>query len=174
VLGRHASLTYSPPTAYRDVEARIGKYQPHIARAAARAALAAWAVHLDQDERGLLAECRRRADPALRERLAGQWRALTEGQIRGRYPQVPPDIPTCQLRADGDAPPSVPRRAVRCACLHLPGLHPHTGLDDLPARRTPASGGRPPLTTISRAASGNLAAPGPVPGPSPEPGCCRT
>ena len=88
----------------------------------ARAALAAWAAQRDLDERGPLAERRYRADPALRQRLVGQWRAFTEAQIRDQYPQVPPDIPTCQLRRDSQAPATVPRLAdpafgpLACTC----------------------------------------------------------
>jgi hypothetical protein len=87
-----------------------------------RAALAAWAVQLDLEEHGPLAEHRRRADPALRERLVGQWRAFTEAQIRDRYPQAPPDIPTHQLRQDSHAPATVPQLAdpsfgpLACTC----------------------------------------------------------
>ena len=88
----------------------------------ARVALAAWAVQLDVEERGPLAECRRRADPALRERLVWQWRAFSEGQIRDQYPQAPPDIPTHRLRQDSDAPATVPQLAdpafgpLACTC----------------------------------------------------------
>lgn len=88
----------------------------------ARAALAAWAVQLDLEAHGPLAERRRRADPALRERLASQWRAFTEEHIRDRYPQAPPDTPTHQLCQDGHAPAAVPRLAdpafgpLACTC----------------------------------------------------------
>lgn len=88
----------------------------------ARVALAAWAVQLDLEEHGPLAECRHRADPELRQRLAGQWRAFTEAQIRDQYPQAPPDIPTHQIRQDSHAPATVPRMAdpsfgpLACTC----------------------------------------------------------
>lgn len=75
----------------------------------ARVALAAWAVQLDVEAHDLLAECRRRADPALRERLVWQWRTFAEARIRDQYPQAPPDIPTHQLRQDKYAPAAVPR-----------------------------------------------------------------
>ncbi len=94
----------------------------------ARTALAAWAVHLDQEEHGALAEYRRRADPLLRNQLADRWRAFAEAQIRDRYPQAPPQIPTCQLRQTGKVParraaPGRPR--IQPAGVHLPGLHRH-------------------------------------------------
>ena len=88
----------------------------------ARAALAAWAVQLDLEAHGPLAERRRRADPELRERLARRWRAFTEAHVRDQYPQAPPDIPTHQLRHDSDAPAAVPRLAdpafgpLACTC----------------------------------------------------------
>jgi hypothetical protein len=88
----------------------------------ARAALTAWAVQLDTEEHGPLADSRYRADPALRARLAGQWRAFTEAQIRDQYPQAPPDIPTHQLRQDSKAPAAVPQLAdpafgpLACTC----------------------------------------------------------
>jgi hypothetical protein len=88
----------------------------------ARTALAAWAVQLDLEAHGPLAEYRHRADPAARERLAGQWRAFAEAQIRDRHPQAPPQVSTCQLRQDPYAPPGVPRLAdpafgpLACTC----------------------------------------------------------
>jgi len=88
----------------------------------ARAALAAWARQLDQEQHGPLAECRRRADPALRERLARQWRAFADARIRDQYPQAPPEIPTHRLRQDSRAPVTVPRLAdprfgpLACTC----------------------------------------------------------
>lgn len=88
----------------------------------ARVALAAWAVQFDTEVHGPLAECSYRADPALRARLAGQWRAFTEAQIRDQYPQAPPDIPTHRLRQDRHAPATVPRLAdpafgpLACTC----------------------------------------------------------
>lgn len=92
----------------------------------ARTALAGWAVQLDVEAHGLLAERRRRTDPALRERLAGQWRAFTEGHVRDRYPQAPRDIPTHRLRQDSHAPATVPRLAdpafgpLACTCRPAP------------------------------------------------------
>ena len=88
----------------------------------ARVALAVWAVQLDLEEHGPLAECRYRADPALRERLVGRWRAFSEAHIRDRYPQAPPDIPTHQIRQDSHALATVPRLAdpafgpLACTC----------------------------------------------------------
>ena len=88
----------------------------------ARTALAAWAVYLDQEEHGALAKYRRRADPPLRNQLADRWRAFTEAQIRDRYPQAPPQIPTCQLRQTGKVPPGAPHLAdpafspLACTC----------------------------------------------------------
>lgn len=88
----------------------------------ARTALAAWAGQHDQEQHDPLASRRRRADPALRERLARQWRTFNDAQIREQYPQAPPEIPTHQLRQDGEAPPGVPRLAdpafgpLACTC----------------------------------------------------------
>jgi hypothetical protein len=88
----------------------------------ARIALAAWAIQLDMEEHGPLAQCRRDADPVLRDQLAGQWRAFTEAHIRDQYPQAPPDIPTHKLRQDSHAPATVPRLAdpafgpLACTC----------------------------------------------------------
>jgi hypothetical protein len=88
----------------------------------ARTALAAWAGQLDHEQHGPLASRRRRADPALRQQLARQWRTFNDAQIRGQYPQAPPQIPTCQLRRDGQAPAAVPRLAhpafgpLACTC----------------------------------------------------------
>lgn len=88
----------------------------------ARTALAAWAEQLDQEQHGPLASRRRRADPALRERLARQWRTFKDAQIREQYPQASPEIPTHQLRQDGRAPAAVPRLAdpafgpLACTC----------------------------------------------------------
>lgn len=93
----------------------------------AGAALAAWAVQRDLEAHGLLAERRRRTDPALRERLASQWRAFTEARIRDQHPQASPDIPTCQLRQDSHAPATVPRLAdpafgpLACTCRACTG-----------------------------------------------------
>jgi hypothetical protein len=88
----------------------------------ARTALSAWAARLDQEQHGPLAACRFRADPALRERLARQWRAFADAQIRDQYPQAPPEIPTHRLRQDSRAPLTVPRLAdprfgpLACTC----------------------------------------------------------
>lgn len=88
----------------------------------ARTALSAWAGQLDQQQHGPLAACRRHADPALRERLARQWRAFTDAHIRDQYPQAPPEVPTHRLRQDSRAPLTVPRLAdprfgpLACTC----------------------------------------------------------
>jgi len=75
----------------------------------ARTALSAWAAQLDREQHGPQAECRFRADPALREQLARQWRAFADAHIRDQYPQAPPQIPTHRLRQDSRAPVTVPR-----------------------------------------------------------------
>jgi len=88
----------------------------------AQAVLVAWATQVDEEDHGPIAEYRRRADRQLRKQLAFQWRAFTEAQIRDRYLQAPPQIPTCQLRQDERAPPDVPRLAdpafgpLACTC----------------------------------------------------------
>jgi hemerythrin HHE cation binding domain-containing protein len=88
----------------------------------ARTALSAWAAQLDTEQRGPLAACRHRADPALRERLAGQWRAFADARIRDQYPHAPAEIPTHRLRQDSRAPVTVPRLAdprfgpLACTC----------------------------------------------------------
>jgi len=110
----------------------------------ARTALAAWAAQLDTEQHGPLAGCRR-ADRTLREQLACQWRAFADAHIRDRYPQAPPEIPTHGLRQDSRAPPhrAAPgRSSLRSAGLHLPGLHPDTGVGTVPAAqaRTTAAG----------------------------------
>ena len=71
------------------------------------AALSAWVCQLDGDENGPVAASRRAVAPALRERLARQWRAFTEARIRDLYPQPALPVPTCQLRND-HAPAAVP------------------------------------------------------------------
>lgn len=87
-----------------------------------RTALSAWAAQLDQEQRSPLAARRYRADPALRERLARQWRAFADACIRDQYPQAPPEIPTHRLRQDSRAPVTVPRLAdprfgpLACTC----------------------------------------------------------
>ena len=88
----------------------------------ARAALSAWAVLLETEQDGPLAGRRGRADPALRDRLARQWRAFADARIRDQYPQAPPEIPTHRLRQDSRAPVTVPRLAdprfgpLACTC----------------------------------------------------------
>lgn len=86
----------------------------------ATAALAAWALHADDEEYGLPSEYRHRVGRGLRERLARQWRAFTEAAIRDQsYPAVSPRLPTCQLRL---ARPATPRLAhpafspLACTC----------------------------------------------------------
>jgi hypothetical protein len=87
-----------------------------------RTALSAWAAQLDQEQHSPLAARRYRADPALRERLARQWRAFADACIRDQYPQAPPEIPTHRLRQDSRAPVTVPRLAdprfgpLACTC----------------------------------------------------------
>jgi len=44
--------------------------------------LAAWSRQCDDENRGLSGQCRRRADPALRQQLGRQWRAFREAYIR--------------------------------------------------------------------------------------------
>jgi hypothetical protein len=84
--------------------------------------LAAWAVQLDEEAHGPMADRRRRADPALRAQLADQWRAFADALIRDQYPQAPPEIPTHQLRQNGRAPVAMPRLAdpafgpLACTC----------------------------------------------------------
>lgn len=48
--------------------------------------LTAWTVQADYEERGLLADYRHRAGPALRCQLALQWRAFMDAQIRDQDP----------------------------------------------------------------------------------------
>ncbi len=86
----------------------------------AMATLAAWARHCDDDEHGLLGDCLRRADFALRQQAGRQWRAFREACIRDQqYPHAPPQMPTCQLRR---AHPGTPRLAdpvftpLACTC----------------------------------------------------------
>jgi hypothetical protein len=64
----------------------------------ATAALADWTRYLHREVYGPPADCRRQASPALRARLARQWRAFMDAQIRARYQNPPPQVPTCQLR----------------------------------------------------------------------------
>jgi hypothetical protein len=77
--------------------------------------LAAWSRQCDDENRGLPAQCRRRADPALRQQLGRQWRAFSEAWIRDRYyPDTPSQLPTCQLRFARPARPAWPiRRSAR-------------------------------------------------------------
>jgi hypothetical protein len=86
----------------------------------ATTALAAWALHADDDEHGRPADYRRRAERELREHLAHQWRAFTEAAIRDQsYPAAPPQPFTCELRL---AYPATPRLAdpafgpLACTC----------------------------------------------------------
>ena len=82
-------------------------------------ALSAWADHVDHEEHGPLTDYRRRASPALHERLARQWRAFMEAQIRDQYPQAPPRLPTCQLRQTRPAAPRLADPAfspLACTC----------------------------------------------------------
>jgi hypothetical protein len=91
----------------------------------ASAALAAWALHFDDDEHGPPAGYRRRAGRGLREHLARRWRAFTEAVIRDQsYPAAPAQLPTCQLRL---ARPATPRLAdpafcpLACTCQSCTG-----------------------------------------------------
>jgi len=61
--------------------------------------LSAWTVQADCEERGLLADYRRRAGPALRCQLALQWRAFMDAQIRNQDLSRPR-----RMFADGSAP----------------------------------------------------------------------
>lgn len=85
----------------------------------ATTASSAWLRRCEDEEHGPPAEYRRRADPALRRRLARQWRAFSEACIRDLYPDAPPQLPTCQLR---QARPATPRLAgpafgpLACTC----------------------------------------------------------
>jgi anti-anti-sigma regulatory factor len=109
-------------------------------------ALSAWARQLDYEEYGPPADCRRRADPALRAQLARQWRSFREAFIRDRYPGTPPPLPTCQLR---QARPAAPRLAdpafspLACTC---PGCDQR--LSSLPER----------LSVVIRSSAGVLPA----------------
>lgn len=86
----------------------------------ATAALAAWTRYLHREVHGPLADCRRRASPAHRTRLARQWRAFMDAQLRDRLEDPAPQIPTCQLRQS--RPAAVPRLAdpafapLACTC----------------------------------------------------------
>lgn len=88
----------------------------------ATAALAAWTQHMHWEVHGPPTDCRRRADPELRARLALQWRAFMDAQIRDRHPQPLDHIPTCQLRQFWPAA-GVPRlvdpafAALACTCV---------------------------------------------------------
>jgi hypothetical protein len=76
--------------------------------------LAAWSRQCDDENRGPSAQCRRRADPALRQQLGRQWRAFREAYIRDwPYPDAPSQLPTCQLRL---ARPAAPRLADPAFC----------------------------------------------------------
>jgi hypothetical protein len=100
----------------------------------ATAALAAWALHFDDEEHGPPAGYRRRAGRGLREHLARRWRALTEAAIRDRsYPAAPPQLPTCRLRL---AHPATPRLADPSFCPLACTCPPCTGrLNLLSAQR---------------------------------------
>ena len=90
------------------------------------AALAAWTRYLHREVYGPLADGRRRASPALRARLGRQWRAFMDGQIRDRYQDPSPQVPTCQLRQTRPAataprladPAFAPLACVCPACTH--------------------------------------------------------
>lgn len=102
----------------------------------ATTALAAWALHVDEDEHGWPADYRRQAEPALREHLARQWRAFTEAAIRDQsYPAAPPRPFTCQLRL---ARPATPRLADPAFCALACTCQSCTErLDQLSARSAP-------------------------------------
>jgi hypothetical protein len=85
------------------------------------AGLAAWTRYLHREVYGPLADCRRQASPALRARLARQWRAFMNARIRDRFQDPSPQVPTCQLRQARPAA-AVPRLAdpafapLACVC----------------------------------------------------------
>ena len=76
--------------------------------------LTAWSRQYEDEEHGPPGQCRRRADPVLRQQLGRQWRAFREACIRDRsYPDEPSQLPTCQLRL---ARPATPRLADPAFC----------------------------------------------------------
>lgn len=103
----------------------------------ATTALAAWALHVDDDEHGRPADCRRRAGRELREHLAHEWRAFTEAVIRDQsYPAAPPRPFTCELRL---ARPATPRLADPAFCVLACTCQSCTDrLDQLSVRSEPA------------------------------------
>jgi hypothetical protein len=147
----------------REIIRETNRYPPGSALwwALATAALGAWTRHLHREVYGPLADCRRRASPALRARLGRQWRVFMDGQIRGRYQAPPPQVPTCQLRQAQPAA-TVPRLAdpafapLACACpactreLDLvPDAAGHATAPAPGSRLAPPSG--PQLTPANRA-----------------------
>jgi hypothetical protein len=111
----------------------------------ATATLAAWTRYLHREVYGPLADRRRQASPAQRARLARQWRAFMDAQIRDRYQDPPPHIPTCQLRQTRPAA-SVPRLAdpafapLACVCPACT-----RELDPFPGVRSPGPVGLEPI-----------------------------
>lgn len=118
------ALTWTIRDAHEDIREIIG--EANLQRPGsplwwrtATTALAAWTQQVHREVYGPLADYRRRADPALRRRLSFQWRAFTEAQIRDRYPQAPPQVPTCQLRQLLPVVPRLERPAfapLSCTC----------------------------------------------------------
>lgn len=126
----------------REIIRETGRYPPGSALwwALVTGALAAWTRYLHREVYGPLADCRRRASPALRARLGRQWRTFMDGRIRDRYQDPPPQVPTCQLRRTRAAatvprladPAFAPLACVCPACTHE--------LDLVPDVASPAGG----------------------------------
>jgi anti-anti-sigma regulatory factor len=127
---RGHALARKSQDAHADIGEMIGEtslYQPdttpwwHLAGMT----LAAWSRQCEDENHGPPAQCRRRADPSLRQQLGRQWRAFGEARIRDRsYPDAPDQLPTCQLRI---AHPATPRLAdpafcsLACTCQSCDG-----------------------------------------------------
>ena len=124
----------------------------------ATAALAAWALHFDDEEHGLSAGYRRRAGRGLREHLARQWRAFAEAVIRDQsYPAAPARLHTCQLRL---ARPATPRLAGPAFCALACTCQPCTKLLDLLSVRSAGTSQPGDQQRLPRADVAGLAAPG--------------
>lgn len=102
----------------------------------ATTALAAWALHADDDEHGRPADYRRLAGRELGQHLARQWRAFNEAAIRDQsYPDAPSQLFTCQLRLSFPATPRLADPAfgpLACTCRSCTDR-----LDQLSARIEP-------------------------------------
>lgn len=148
-------LARAAADAHTDISERIGEtsLQPPGSPPwwrLVRTTLAAWARQCDEEEHGAPAACRRHADPALRRRLAWQWRAFREARIRDQsYSDAPLQLQTCQLR---QGRPATPRLAdpsfspLACTCqdctgrlARIPRLS-HILLPRLAAHQRPAVG----------------------------------